>query len=432
MSTNGGAGSGLNPKNQETLQRYYDHTNVGDFLGAVQFLSEDVVYRMPGDKAIVPYAGEWRGRDEVVKLFKTFMSSFWMVQMSETLVLTAPNQLLAFNDEAFKARSTGRFFRTGVVHHMHFDDNHQIRALDTYFDTMPPEQAFSNLEVSTEPMLEAPVPSATEADAEAVRDLVTRFCDAGLDPSTRRPFLADNAVLVAPGSADRTAFSGAWMGSDQVVEFYEKYDAALADRRQTVGSVIVNGGWAGVVSTESGRRGDGQSVELRKVELFLVSGGKIAQAYVYVDTARLAGAAPSVAHNLELTRRLYDEVWSKQRYDLIPELIAPDHMFHMPDGTTFNGREAYKGFVSTYATAFPDMRIEIADLWGTPEQIANRIIFHGTQNGQLEAIAPTGKTVVMSGQHIARIANGMFVETWGNFDGMGLMRQLGVLPAPTD
>jgi predicted ester cyclase len=75
------------------------------------------------------------------------------------------------------------------------------------------------------------------------------------------------------------------------------------------------------------------------------------------------------------------------------------------------------------------MRIELEDFLGTTDKIANRICFTGTQNGELEGIAPTGRKVSMSGQHIARIKDGMFLETWGNFDGLGLMKQLGVIPS---
>jgi predicted ester cyclase/ketosteroid isomerase-like protein len=429
--------SGLEPQNQATLEQYYNHTNVGDFLGAVQLLSEDVVYRMPGVKPLVPYAGDWTGRDEVVKLFDTFLSSFWMVHMSETLVLVAPNELLAFNDEAFKARSTGRFFRTAVVHHMQFGDDHLIRALDTYFDTVPPEQAFGDQAVSMQPMLAPPLPPDSDtADEAAVRDLVTRFCDAGLEPAARRALLAEDAVLSAPGSPDRTPFSGVWIGDDQIVEFFERYNAALANRHQILRSVIVNGNWAGVVTTESGRRNDGNSIEIRKAELYRISSDKIVQAYLYVDTPRLT-AVSSVAENVEAVHLLYDELWSKQRYELIEKLIAPDHVFHMPDGAQVVGREAYTELMKSFAMAFPDMSIELKDLWGAGDKITNRLIFHGSQTGPLAGLgsAPipaSGKTVAMSGQHIARFVNGMFAETWANFDTFTLLRQMGVLPTVTD
>jgi hypothetical protein len=36
----------------------------------------------------------------------------------------------------------------------------------------------------------------------------------------------------------------------------------------------------------------------------------------------------------------------------------------------------------------------------------------------------------VTGISIERIANGKMVETWVNFDALGMMQQLGVIPAP--
>jgi predicted ester cyclase len=44
-------------------------------------------------------------------------------------------------------------------------------------------------------------------------------------------------------------------------------------------------------------------------------------------------------------------------------------------------------------------------------------------------IAPTGKRVTVTGMAINRIAGGKIVETWNNFDALGQLQQLGVIPA---
>jgi hypothetical protein len=43
---------------------------------------------------------------------------------------------------------------------------------------------------------------------------------------------------------------------------------------------------------------------------------------------------------------------------------------------------------------------------------------------------PTGKTVSFGVIDIIRIAGGKFVEHWGIMDSMGMMQQLGAMPAP--
>jgi predicted ester cyclase len=44
-------------------------------------------------------------------------------------------------------------------------------------------------------------------------------------------------------------------------------------------------------------------------------------------------------------------------------------------------------------------------------------------------IAPTGNRVRTAGMTIDRIANGQIAETWDNYDAMGMMQQLGVIPS---
>jgi predicted ester cyclase len=43
---------------------------------------------------------------------------------------------------------------------------------------------------------------------------------------------------------------------------------------------------------------------------------------------------------------------------------------------------------------------------------------------------PTGRQVAVPAMIVDQIANGKIVETWRLFDQMGMMQQLGVIPAP--
>ena len=54
----------------------------------------------------------------------------------------------------------------------------------------------------------------------------------------------------------------------------------------------------------------------------------------------------------------------------------------------------------------------------------------GTHTGEFQGIPPTGKQVTMGGISINRFAEGKLAEHWSQFDSLGLMQQLGVVPAP--
>jgi len=55
----------------------------------------------------------------------------------------------------------------------------------------------------------------------------------------------------------------------------------------------------------------------------------------------------------------------------------------------------------------------------------------GVHKGELNGIAPTGKQIAITGVTICRLANGKIVEGFVNWDALGLMRQLGVVPEAT-
>ncbi len=273
----------LDPKNQKTVTSYYAHVNQGEFQSAMQYLNNQAIYRMPGYKPGIPFAGDWRGQEEVQRLYETFARTFWIVQMSETLVLNSPNEVLSFNDEAFKSRSTGLFYRVGVAHHMKFDDAGLICEMDTYFDTTPAEQAFAGNVPIVQPMLTPPFPPFEDienTEEQIARQIAYRF---STDSSEREILLAENANLVAPGNPKICSFAGAWLGRNQVLDHFRRYDAELPKRRTTIKTMIANRGWIGVISTDTWQSAN-KNRELPKVELYQISGQRIARIFIYLDT----------------------------------------------------------------------------------------------------------------------------------------------------
>ncbi len=82
-----------------------------------------------------------------------------------------------------------------------------------------------------------------------------------------------------------------------------------------------------------------------------------------------------------------------------------------------------------YLTAFPDLHFTIEDIVAEGDTVVVRSTARGTHQGELMGIPLTGKQVAVSGISITRIANGKAVEEWFNGDDLGLLQQLGVVPA---
>ena len=138
----------------------------------------------------------------------------------------------------------------------------------------------------------------------------------------------------------------------------------------------------------------------------------------------------STEANKALARRFIEEVWNKRNMAAIDDLMAPNHVDH-PEQPPFDlDREASKQYTMGYLAAFPDMHFTIEDVVAEGDMVVTRWTGRGTHQGTMPGIAPTGKSVTVTGISISRIAGGQAVESWTTWDQLGFLQQLGVLPAP--
>ena len=136
----------------------------------------------------------------------------------------------------------------------------------------------------------------------------------------------------------------------------------------------------------------------------------------------------STEENKAVVRSAIDALNQKNWAALYDELTAPDFVLH-DASTTIQGLEAYKQFISTFLTAFPDTHFTIEDVIAEGDTVVTRQTFRGTHAGDFDRIPPTGKQVTASAIDITLVANGKRVEQWFNGDDLGLLQQLGVIPA---
>jgi steroid delta-isomerase-like uncharacterized protein len=128
--------------------------------------------------------------------------------------------------------------------------------------------------------------------------------------------------------------------------------------------------------------------------------------------------------------RRWCEVISQNRLDRVEEIIAPDEVDHtVPPGVP-SGLEGVKQIFTTFHSAFPDLRIQIEDLIAEGDKVVARVTARGTHQGEFMGIAPTGKPVSFNAIDVVRIAGGKIVERWSQADLLGLLQQLGAIPAP--
>jgi steroid delta-isomerase-like uncharacterized protein len=138
----------------------------------------------------------------------------------------------------------------------------------------------------------------------------------------------------------------------------------------------------------------------------------------------------TVESNKRLAREAI-QIWTTGDLGAADELYASDyvnHQHHDPnDPRDLHGLEAMKAFAAEFRQAFPDFHDSIDIQIAEGEMVATRFTSRGTHRGAFMGVEPTNKELSWSGITINRIAQGRIVESWANWDMLGMMQQLGIV-----
>lgn len=89
-----------------------------------------------------------------------------------------------------------------------------------------------------------------------------------------------------------------------------------------------------------------------------------------------------------------------------------------------------KEHIAMFEAAFPSYELLIDDMVAEGDTVAVRATFRGTHRGAFQGLQPTGNTVSVPVMLFYEIDGGKVSRHWMNADVMGLMQQLGAIPAP--
>jgi predicted ester cyclase len=144
------------------------------------------------------------------------------------------------------------------------------------------------------------------------------------------------------------------------------------------------------------------------------------------------GAAGGAADLPGSSRRLLEQAFNEGAFDLVDELVAPDAINHdpatPPELRGLRGPDLFKRTVGMYRAAFPDLRLTVEDVIAADDKVALRWRAEGTHRGELAGLAPTGARGPVTGISIDRWKDGKLVETWVEWDNLGLARLIGAAP----
>jgi steroid delta-isomerase-like uncharacterized protein len=112
---------------------------------------------------------------------------------------------------------------------------------------------------------------------------------------------------------------------------------------------------------------------------------------------------------------------------VLPELLAPDHVSHLPNGDHY-GTEGVRIDISSMRSAFPDLEISIIEMRDFDDIVVTRFSTKGTHEGPIFGFTGTGRHVSIEGIGIDRFLDGKIVERWVQYDAAGLLQQIGAIP----
>jgi len=142
----------------------------------------------------------------------------------------------------------------------------------------------------------------------------------------------------------------------------------------------------------------------------------------------------SEAENRKLFQRYFDVVANEGNLDLADEIFASDYQHHdpaNPDPRPVVGPQGVRDHLTSLRDAFPDLIFDIDDMVAEGDQIIVRWTARGTNTGDYFGMPATGKSIEITGMNTWRTRDGQAIEGWVNRDDMGLLQQLGVVPAPS-
>jgi steroid delta-isomerase-like uncharacterized protein len=136
----------------------------------------------------------------------------------------------------------------------------------------------------------------------------------------------------------------------------------------------------------------------------------------------------STEKNKALVRRFFEMGPSKGDLSAADELLAPNFALHTPLPSA-PGIPGMNDVIVACRAAFEHLDVTVEDMVAEDDKVAARFTARGIHKGSFMGLPPTGKSITMSGIEIFRIENGKIAELWGEANLLGLMQQLGILPA---
>ncbi len=130
------------------------------------------------------------------------------------------------------------------------------------------------------------------------------------------------------------------------------------------------------------------------------------------------------------TAERVEVLFNRGEVDRVEEFVTPDFVNHEAWPGEDPGYEGFRLRLTRLREAFPDFHMEVRECLVDGDLVAYRAEVTGTHRGPILGIPPTGRSFRVQHMHMLRLRDGRACEHWATRDDLGMLQQLGVLPAP--
>lgn len=116
--------------------------------------------------------------------------------------------------------------------------------------------------------------------------------------------------------------------------------------------------------------------------------------------------------------------------NLAQQLISPVAIFHVPfQADPLQGPQGYLAIIGMMRSGFPDIQWSIEEMIAENDKIAIRFTMKGTHKGTFFGVPATEKPIEVRAMNFYRLYDGKIIEEVGQPDLLGLLTQIGAVPA---
>lgn len=125
-----------------------------------------------------------------------------------------------------------------------------------------------------------------------------------------------------------------------------------------------------------------------------------------------------------------DKVWNRGNVEAMDRFYTSNYVHHDVSRPDLQTLDHYKGWAKDLLGGLSDFNVDIDDLVAEEEKAVKRWTASGIHNNTFAGIPATGRRVRFSGVSTYRLEGDRISESWYIYDLLGLLQQLGVIPAP--